>query len=105
MRSFLDTRRGMADEAQFALQALELARLRLPLRLDVAALALRFFFRLFAQVGDGDPAPEHVVAAQPQLRFRIFRKAVAHFGQSADEIVEGRMVHDVDKLFHSSAHS
>ena len=74
--------------------------------LGVALLALGLFGGLVAEVGDGDAAPEHLVAAQPAARLRHPSGRLSrNFAQFVDQLVERHMVPDVDELFDASAHS
>jgi hypothetical protein len=49
--------------------------------------------------------PEDLVAAKPQLGFTILWKAVAHLSQSLDQLVEGHMVLNIDKILDAPFHS
>ena len=62
-------RRRVAHHAELGLKPFELALLGLARRLGIALLELGFFRGLVAEVGDGDAAAEHFVAAKPQLGF------------------------------------
>src|SRR6185369_6921094 len=98
-------RRRIADHAEFLLQTFEFLRLGRILLFGVAPFERGLVLGLLAEIADGDPVPEYIVAAQTQLRVGIFRQAVAQGDEFIDQIIEGRMVPDVDELFDSSRHS
>ncbi len=90
--------RGIANDAKFGLEPLELALLRLFRGFGVALLDLGFLLGLLAEEGDGDPVPEDLVAAKSQLGIGSVRKAVTHLSQFVDEFVERHMVGNIDEI-------
>ena len=82
-----------------------LAFLYLLVPIAVVILFSFFFVGLIAEVGDGDPVAEHLVAAQPQFSGGIFRQRVTDFTELLDEVVDGDMVPHVDELLDASTHS
>src|SRR5438270_6346038 len=101
-------------------RALSLLRLPLPERnvvqlaaqlLDPRLLVRRIFRleldlvgRLLAEIGDRQPAPEHLVAADLQLGLVFRRQIVPDRLQVPDEVVERGVFADVDEVLNASRH-
>ena len=71
----------------------------------VARLYLGFFGSLRAEVRHAQFAAEDIVSTKPELGLGLGGEPVADFDQFGDQIIEGRMVPDLDEFLDSSAHS
>jgi hypothetical protein len=59
---------------------------------------------LLAEVGNGDPLAEHLVAAKPKLGIAVGGEAVPQFRQRGDQVVDRNMVRDIDEFLDASFH-